>query len=119
MYAPAELTEFFCSATVSNTTYEENNSALTYTGAWGNNTGPVFSGGGTAFTHEDNASVTLSFKGYLFIYIGETHSKSRLKARQYTYSATRKMTMAFTRSPLMMPPQKSLMEYLDVEVHSA
>ncbi|TFK36069.1 hypothetical protein BDQ12DRAFT_668015 [Crucibulum laeve] len=56
-------------ATASNTTYEEDNTALTYSGKWGNNTGPDFSGGGTAFTNEDKASVSLSFHGsaiYLF-----------------------------------------------------
>ena len=34
---------------------------LTYTGIWGNNTGPNFNGGGTAFTNDNLASALLSF----------------------------------------------------------
>jgi hypothetical protein len=53
-------------ATVMNTTIEEDDPRLTYTGEWDNNTAPEFSGGGTAFTHGDGASVTLSFRGRKF-----------------------------------------------------
>lgn len=58
-------------ATVSNVTYEEDNPALTYTGQWGNNTGPVFSGGGTTFTNATNASVSLSFHGSAIYIFGD------------------------------------------------
>lgn len=54
------------SATVSNVTYQETDPALTYTGKWGNNTGPHFSGGGTTFTNDNSASVSLSFHGLSF-----------------------------------------------------
>src|ERR1700722_13127539 len=57
------------SATVTNTTYEETDPMEKYTGTWDNNTSPYFSGGGSAFTNEDGASVTLTFHGrasYLF-----------------------------------------------------
>ncbi|KAF8154228.1 hypothetical protein B0H34DRAFT_81944 [Crassisporium funariophilum] len=65
-------------ATVSNTTYEENNPALTYTGVWGNNTGPSFSGGGTAYTNGDRASVSLSFHGSAIYVLGDKKNDHRI-----------------------------------------
>lgn len=50
-------------ATVSNTTFEEDNTALTYSGKWDSNKSPNFSGGGTSFTNQDKAAVSLSFHG--------------------------------------------------------
>jgi len=50
-------------ATVKNVTYEENDPALTFSGTWGKNTGPLFSGGGTTYTNQDQASFTFSFQG--------------------------------------------------------
>lgn len=44
---------------------------MTYTGTWANNTSPAFSGGGTAFTHEDNASVSMSFHGSAIYMFGD------------------------------------------------
>ncbi|KAF8983296.1 hypothetical protein BDQ17DRAFT_741085 [Cyathus striatus] len=58
-------------ASVSNVTYEEDNKALTYTGVWGNNTGPVFSGGGTAYTNAEGASVSLTFNGSAIYIFGD------------------------------------------------
>jgi hypothetical protein len=52
-----------CRAEVTNTTIEETDPRLKYTGVWGNNSSPFFSGGGTTFTNEDNASVSLKFNG--------------------------------------------------------
>ncbi|KAF8064396.1 hypothetical protein FPV67DRAFT_1504838 [Lyophyllum atratum] len=50
-------------ATVKNTTYEEDNPALTYSGGWDSNKSSNFSGGGSAYTNQDKASVSLSFHG--------------------------------------------------------
>ncbi|KAG5337939.1 hypothetical protein C0989_008639, partial [Termitomyces sp. Mn162] len=50
-------------ATVSNVTYEEDNPALIYKGTWSSNKSPNFSGGGTSYTNEDKAAVSLSFHG--------------------------------------------------------
>lgn len=58
-------------ATVSNTTYEENNSALTYFGTWGSNQSPNFSGGGSSFTNQDKATVSLSFHGSAIYVFGD------------------------------------------------
>jgi hypothetical protein len=51
------------SATVANQTLEETDPALTYSGTWGSNKSPNFSGGGSTFTNADNASVSFSFHG--------------------------------------------------------
>ncbi|KIJ44171.1 hypothetical protein M422DRAFT_228862 [Sphaerobolus stellatus SS14] len=58
-------------ATVSNITYEEDDAAVKYTGQWESNTSPVFSGGGTSFTNEDKASVSLSFHGSAIYIFGD------------------------------------------------
>ncbi|KAG6896780.1 hypothetical protein C0992_006130 [Termitomyces sp. T32_za158] len=58
-------------ATVSNTTYEEDNAALTYSGTWNRNKSPNFSGGGTSFTNEDKATVSLSFHGSAVYVFGD------------------------------------------------
>jgi len=50
-------------ATIRNVTYEEDNAAFTYTGIWGNNTSPIFSGGGTTYTNADRATASLKFNG--------------------------------------------------------
>ncbi|KAJ6624379.1 hypothetical protein B0H10DRAFT_737973 [Mycena sp. CBHHK59/15] len=58
-------------ATVSNTTLEETDASLTYTGTWGSNKSPNFSGGGSSFTQADNASVSLSFHGSAIYVFGD------------------------------------------------
>jgi hypothetical protein len=54
---------FISRATIRNETYQEDNSAFSFTGEWGHNTSPAFSGGGTTYTNEDRATATLKFKG--------------------------------------------------------
>ncbi|KAG6901555.1 hypothetical protein C0995_010612 [Termitomyces sp. Mi166 len=58
-------------ATVSNTTYEEDNVALKYSGTWSSNKSPNFSGGGTSYTNEDRATVSLSFHGSAVYVFGD------------------------------------------------
>lgn len=53
----------FPRAEIKSTIIEETDPALKFTGKWGHNTNPSFSGGGTTFTQEDNASVSLTFRG--------------------------------------------------------
>ena len=50
-------------ATVKNQTLEEKDSSIKYSGTWGNNTSPAFSGGGSTYTNEDKASFELEFSG--------------------------------------------------------
>ncbi|KIM41838.1 hypothetical protein M413DRAFT_138966 [Hebeloma cylindrosporum] len=58
-------------ATVKNVTYEENDPTITYSGTWGKNTGPVFSGGGTTYTNQDGSSFTFSFDGSAIYVLGD------------------------------------------------
>ncbi|KIK66438.1 hypothetical protein GYMLUDRAFT_70066 [Collybiopsis luxurians FD-317 M1] len=58
-------------ASVSNTTVQENDSSLTYTGTWGSNTSGNFSGGGSSFTNGDNASVSFPFNGSAIYVFGD------------------------------------------------
>ncbi|KAG5636057.1 hypothetical protein H0H81_009228 [Sphagnurus paluster] len=58
-------------ATVKNVTYQETDAALVYSGTWGSNKGPVFSGGGTTYTNGDGASVMLSFEGGAIYVFGD------------------------------------------------
>lgn len=52
------------SASVTNTTVQETDPSLTYSGNWTTNVyNPAFSGGGSKYTNADNASVSLSFHG--------------------------------------------------------
>lgn len=48
---------------MSNTTVEETSPDLLYTGNWTTNSDPAFSGGGSIYTKEDGATVSLSFHG--------------------------------------------------------
>lgn len=48
---------------MSNSTVQEDNSTLTYSGTWGSNKSGNFSGGGSSFTNGDGASVSLKFHG--------------------------------------------------------
>ncbi|KAK7696438.1 hypothetical protein QCA50_001095 [Cerrena zonata] len=50
-------------ASVNNSTVQEDNSTLTYSGTWGSNKSGNFSGGGSSFTNGDGASVSLKFHG--------------------------------------------------------
>ncbi|KAJ6455463.1 hypothetical protein C8R45DRAFT_782890, partial [Mycena sanguinolenta] len=58
-------------ATVTNQTLEETDPAMKYTGTWGSNTSPNFSGGGSTFTNADNASVAFSFHGSAVYVFGD------------------------------------------------
>ncbi|KAJ7162876.1 hypothetical protein C8R46DRAFT_330317 [Mycena filopes] len=58
-------------ATVSNKTLEETDSALKYSGTWGSNKSPNFSGGGSTFTNANNASVSFSFNGSAIYVFGD------------------------------------------------
>ncbi|KAF5366706.1 hypothetical protein D9758_006444 [Tetrapyrgos nigripes] len=58
-------------ATVSNTTLQEDDPALHYSGTWGNNTSGNFNGGGTSFTQEDGASLSFSFNGSAIYIFGD------------------------------------------------
>ncbi|GLB44458.1 hypothetical protein LshimejAT787_1700850 [Lyophyllum shimeji] len=58
-------------ANVTNKTYEEDNSALTYAGQWNTNKSPNFSAGGTAYTNQDKASVSLTFSGSAVYVFGD------------------------------------------------
>jgi len=53
----------FNRATVKNHTYEETSPAIKYSGVWGNNTSPFFSGGGSTYTEGDGASFEMTFQG--------------------------------------------------------
>ncbi|PPQ83210.1 hypothetical protein CVT25_004269 [Psilocybe cyanescens] len=65
-------------ATVKNVTFEEHDPALSYTGTWGNNTSPAFSGGGSTFTSGDGASFTFSFHGSAIYVLGDKKNDHRL-----------------------------------------
>ena len=54
-----------------NKTYQEDDPAVTYTGTWGHNTSPAFSGGGTSYTNADQASASLSFYGSAVYVMGD------------------------------------------------
>lgn len=58
------------SASASNITLEETDPSLTYSGSWNNNTSGNFSGGGSAYTQEDQASVSFPFNGQSFLLSG-------------------------------------------------
>ncbi|KAJ4470965.1 hypothetical protein J3R30DRAFT_3215805, partial [Lentinula aciculospora] len=58
-------------ASVSNTTIQESDSSLTYTGTWGSNTSGNFSGGGSSYTNDDNASVSFPFNGSAIYVFGD------------------------------------------------
>ncbi|KAJ3872576.1 hypothetical protein F5051DRAFT_150965 [Lentinula edodes] len=58
-------------ASVSNTTIQENDSSLSYTGTWGSNTSGNFSGGGSSYTNDDNASVSFPFNGSAIYVFGD------------------------------------------------
>ncbi|KAJ3994494.1 hypothetical protein F5050DRAFT_469847 [Lentinula boryana] len=58
-------------ASVSNTTIQEDDSSLTYTGTWGSNTSGNFSGGGSSYTSGDNAAVSFPFNGSAVYVFGD------------------------------------------------
>ncbi|KAF9074327.1 hypothetical protein BDP27DRAFT_1214314 [Rhodocollybia butyracea] len=58
-------------ASVSNTTIQENDPSLTYSGDWNTNMSGNFSGGGSSFTNEDNASVSFPFNGSAIYVFGD------------------------------------------------
>ncbi|KAH7108275.1 hypothetical protein BKA62DRAFT_681711 [Auriculariales sp. MPI-PUGE-AT-0066] len=45
-----------------------------YTGTWGNNTNPKFSGGGSTYTNGTGASATFKFQGSVVALLGDTNS---------------------------------------------
>ncbi|KAF7365659.1 hypothetical protein MVEN_00439500 [Mycena venus] len=58
-------------ATVTNQTLEETDPSLKYSGTWGSNKSPNFSGGGSTFTNADKASVSFSFHGSAIYVFGD------------------------------------------------
>ncbi|KAJ3837274.1 hypothetical protein F5878DRAFT_622882 [Lentinula raphanica] len=58
-------------ASVSNTTLQEDDSTLSYSGVWGSNTSGNFSGGGSSYTNGDNASVSFPFNGSAIYVFGD------------------------------------------------
>ncbi|KAK7042692.1 hypothetical protein R3P38DRAFT_2891799 [Favolaschia claudopus] len=58
-------------ATIKNQTVEETSSSLTFTGTWGHNTSPAFSGGGSTFTNGNNASFSLAFNASAIYVFGD------------------------------------------------
>jgi hypothetical protein len=60
-------------ASVSNTTIEESDNTVVYSGKWDRNRSPNFSGGGTAYTQADKASVSFSFKGSCILLHSASH----------------------------------------------
>ncbi|KAK0221386.1 hypothetical protein IW262DRAFT_895121 [Armillaria fumosa] len=64
-------------ATVTNKTLQETDSSITYTGVWGNNTSPAFSGGGSTFTNENLASLSLNFQGSAIYVFGDKKNDHR------------------------------------------
>jgi len=59
-------------ASVSNTTVQETDPALTFTGNWTTNVyNPKFSGGGSKYTNADGATVSLSFHGSAIYIFGD------------------------------------------------
>ncbi|KAF8900121.1 hypothetical protein CPB84DRAFT_1048079 [Gymnopilus junonius] len=64
-------------ATVQNATHEEHDPAITFTGIWGNNSSPNFSGGTSTFTNQDNASFSFSFHGSAIYVFGDKKNDHR------------------------------------------
>ena len=60
------------SATLTNTTVEDNATQMRYTGAWRSNNDTRFSGGTSAFTEQDGATVSLTFSGSAVYVFGDT-----------------------------------------------
>ncbi|KAJ2927990.1 hypothetical protein H1R20_g9115, partial [Candolleomyces eurysporus] len=65
-------------ATIQNVTYQEDNPALSYTGEWGHNTSPAFSGGGTTYTNADRASASMRFNGSAIYVLGDIKNDHRI-----------------------------------------
>jgi hypothetical protein len=62
-------------ATLTNHTIEDDNlTALTYTGTWGNNSNALFSGGTTHYTNDSSAAVSFSFYGTAFYIYGDQNN---------------------------------------------
>ncbi|KAG7445512.1 uncharacterized protein BT62DRAFT_932605 [Guyanagaster necrorhizus] len=64
-------------ATVTNTTLQETDSSITYTGEWGNNTSTAFSGGGSKYTNGNLASFSLDFHGSAIYVFGDKKNDHR------------------------------------------
>ncbi|KAF8816883.1 hypothetical protein BYT27DRAFT_7076140 [Phlegmacium glaucopus] len=112
-------------ATVSNVTYEETDPALTYTGTWFNNTGPNFSGGGTAFTNGSLASVSLSFHGSALYVLGDKTNHHRIysvvldNGPAQFYNGTSGCGGSFeVRCEQQIPSLKYLASNLDSSLHT-
>ncbi|KAF6749680.1 hypothetical protein DFP72DRAFT_852259 [Ephemerocybe angulata] len=65
-------------ATIRNVTFEEDNPAFSFTGEWGHNTSPAFSGGGTTYTHGDGATATFKFTGSAVYVLGDIKNDHRV-----------------------------------------
>lgn len=64
-------------ATIRNETYQEDNAAFSFSGEWGHNTSPAFSGGGTTYTNDDGATATLKFRGSAVYVLGDIKNDHR------------------------------------------
>ncbi|KAH8826997.1 hypothetical protein DL96DRAFT_1226613 [Flagelloscypha sp. PMI_526] len=69
-------------ATITNTTLEETDSRIKYSGKWSNNTSELFHGGGTMYTNENGASFELDFEGTAIYLFGDKKNDHR------TYTVT-------------------------------
>jgi len=78
---------------VKNVTYEETSTAIKYSGTWGNNKSPFFSGGGSTYTNVDNASFELTFQGSAIYVLGDKTNDHRgytvvFDSKTYHYNGT-------------------------------
>ncbi|KAF7327082.1 hypothetical protein MKEN_00284000 [Mycena kentingensis (nom. inval.)] len=58
-------------AEVKNVTIEETDAQIKFSGMWGNNTSPFFSGGGSTYTNDDGASFELQFSASAIYVLGD------------------------------------------------
>ncbi|KZV86589.1 hypothetical protein EXIGLDRAFT_774481 [Exidia glandulosa HHB12029] len=61
-----------------NATIEEDNPVVTYTGEWGHNKSPLFSGGGSTYTNGEGATATFEFEGSAVFFYGDTNANHGL-----------------------------------------
>ncbi|KAG8846602.1 hypothetical protein FRB96_001946 [Tulasnella sp. 330] len=59
-------------ATVTNTTVEDSDPSVTYSGAWTSESNPIFSGGTAIYTAQNGGSASISFKGSAVYIFGDS-----------------------------------------------
>ncbi|KAF9529115.1 hypothetical protein CPB83DRAFT_284511 [Crepidotus variabilis] len=64
-------------ATVKDTTFEETDPGIKYSGTWASNKSPLFSGGGSAYTDDDGGSFEFSFEGSAIYIFGDKKNDHR------------------------------------------